>query len=160
MANYEQLITSTLQKMKEVKPPSDTYTDNKGWSASNDEKAKKLLGFAEPILREFASQIQKKLRRLSNTAYYGTVDCKARYEFYIPNWLGMKKQRSPTLTITIGQDTSSKIGGMKSCPLVINSGTEYGKHIDIKEIHEEWFISVLTKEYYNMITTPAYYGWR
>jgi hypothetical protein len=140
-----------------------SYTTERSKEAENEGKARKILGFAIPILREFAKQVGQKVFRKSNKDGYGFRNCMARFEICETNFLGIPKKASDTLEIIIGKEGGKCNYGEHSyyntgCPLILG-GREYGKDVDINQINEEWFIGELAKEYEEM-RRRALFRWR
>jgi hypothetical protein len=155
MPQYGEMIRERLNNRDAVEPGDDRYKDDQG---SHTIKERKILSFARTIIYEFANQTEMKPAILKNTDRFSGRECTVRFELYTPNWLGFRKKGASTLTITIGYTHTSKYG-VSTCPLAVN-GSDYGKSMDIKEIDEDWFISVLVKEYRKMQQGDSRWRWR
>lgn len=141
--------------MDQIDPPEDAHLDKRGFE-SNIEKVEKLIGFAEPILVEWARQINKRIRKKRQNEFR---EWKVAYEIFIPNFIGQPKRGAPTLEIILGEKHMSRHSGT-TWTVLTSGGRSYGTKIPLDEISEAWFIDVLVKSYRDMVTTPIYFGWR
>lgn len=148
MADLNKIITDKIREAEKSKQPSydpDRAAKAKSYTASKN--ADKLMGFAKRVIQEFAKQVGKVGVYTGKRSSYG--DCKANFEIYNKNFWGAKTGFR-LLEITVGREDGVcdyPPGEYSRAYTLLIDGRNYGDDLEVKDINEEWFVTVLAQEY-------------